>query len=218
MLPLLYEKKSLPDGKDPNRSKKNDSVTLRAVDTAFQDPWSDWQPRWSLNAKQKSHQTSDMADAHDWQETHSPTEPVSLRSGDGRTRHATQRRVTDAKLWDNMTTQQQDAALEIALAFEVMGRGLGYATSDWTRVPGGGGNAGEAHGRLINDYIGWTVACHKNKISHSMIIDILVYGFSCRALDRDRRVKTGTARQNLIEGLILYAKLRGWQKDDRRVD
>jgi len=205
MLPLLYERKSKPDGNDSSRNKK---------DTALQDPWSDWQPRWSLNAKQKS----PLPDAHDWQERHSPTKPVSLRSGDGSSRHSTQRRVTDAKLWENMTAQQQDAALEIALAFEVMGRGLGYATSDWTRVPGGGGNAGEAHGRLINDYIGWTVACQKHKVSHSMIIDILVYGFSCRALDSDRRVKTGAARQNLIEGLMLYVKLRGWHKDDRQLD
>ncbi len=66
------------------------------------------------------------------------------------------------------------------------------------------------HARLINAYVEWAKRCAKAKVSHSMIIDILSFGFSCRALDRDRRLGKGSSRQNLMEGLSLYCELRGW--------
>ena len=153
---------------------------------------------------------------HDRQESHSPTESVNLRVSAERHEVRCQRRIVDARLWDSMTPPQQDAALEIAKAYETMGRGLGYISSDWQRIPGSGrfaGNIADAHSRLINRYIDWTKACHKEKISHSMIIDILAFGFSCRALDRDRRQRSGTSRQNLLDGLTLYCRLQGWRPD-----
>jgi hypothetical protein len=111
-----------------------------------------------------------------------------------------------------MSSSQQDSALEIAFAFETMGRGLGYVSSNWARLPGAKGqnNIAESQARLINDYVGWTRECHKAKISHAMIIDVLVFGFSCAHLDRDRRVRNGTSRQNLLSGLSLYCKMKGW--------
>jgi hypothetical protein len=151
---------------------------------------------------------------HDQQETHSPTEGVSLKISAERQQVRCQRRIVDARLWDAMTPVQQDAALEIARAYETMGRGLGYAASDWARIPGGSGshNMAEAQSRLVNFYIDWTKACHKNAVSHALIIDVLVFGFSCRAVDRDRRQRAGTCRQNLMQGLTLYGQLQGWTR------
>lgn len=160
------------------------------------DPWEGWQPGWKV------------ADVHTHQEQHAPTRPVFLRG----VSEAPRQRIVDARLWEAMTSAQQDAALQIALAFETMGRGLGYVISNWQRIPGCRGqvNAAEAHGRLIRGYIDWTKACHKRKISHAMIVDILVFGFSCRAQDKERRQRRGTARENLLDGLSLYCEMKGW--------
>ena len=149
----------------------------------FSDPWEDWKPQWGKKKSKKD------ATPHDFQESHSPTEGVSLKIAADRQISNSQRRIVDARLWDAMEPLQQQAAIEIALAFETMGRGLGYITSDWQRVPGANGpsTVGEAHSRLINSYIDWTKRCHKENVSHSMVIDILAFGFSCRALEPDGR-------------------------------
>ena len=166
----------------------------------FDDPWRDWQPQWQGRAP------------HALQEKHAPTEPVRLR-GQTRDQDSCQRRIVDARLWEALDGAQQDAALAIAFAFEAMSKGLGFATSNWQRVPGARNPMGVAngHARLTGTYVEWTEACHKAGVSHSMVIDILCFGITCRALDRDRRVRAGTSRQNLIEGLALYARLRGWK-------
>jgi len=169
------------------------------------DDWDSWKPDWRKRAR----------GPHALQERHSPTQNVALHVTNARSKDAHRRRIVDARLWDAMSQAQQSAALEIARAFEMMGKGLGYATSNWERIPGckGAHNAVEMHGRFISAYVDWTKRCHKEGVSHSMIIDILVYGFSCRALDRDRRVKAGEARKNLMEGLSVYCEMKGWPRD-----
>jgi len=166
------------------------------------DPWQDWGPQWR-----------DQRSPHTRQEHLSPTETVDIRAPGERDQRQNRRRIVDARLWDAMDAEQQRAALEIVMAFQSMSRGLGYASSDWTRLPGGRGiNAGDLQARLMHDYIDWTKRCHKESVSHSMVIDVLVYGFTCQMIDRDRRVRTGTTRKNLMDGLTLYAEIRGWKK------
>lgn len=170
--------------------------------TADVDPWHDWRPHWGKGDKNPS--------PHSLQESHHPTEAVHVRSGRGRDEYRTQRRLLDARLWDSLTPAQQDAAIAIAWAFEAMSRGLGFAASDWRRIPGSRGAGLQDQGRLHGIYIDWTRACMRAGVSHSMIIDVLCFGISCTALDRDRRVRSGSSRHNLGEGLTLYARLRGW--------
>lgn len=173
-----------------------------AARNLFSDPWADWRPMWSEKGKTP----------HDLQERHSPTQTVAVRIPADKQTRKNQRRIVDARLWEAMSASQQQAAIEIALAYETMGRGLGYVISDWKRIPGARGlsNVADAHSRLINAYIDWTKYCHKSGVSHSMIIDVLVFGFSCKALDRERRVRAGTSRENLLAGLSLYSRLKGW--------
>lgn len=174
--------------------------------SGWQDPWAEWRPQWT--AKKSPEKT-----VHDHQEKHSPTEPVTLRHAGHKTQHQGYQRIVDARLWESMTGAQQDAALHIALAFETMGRGLGYVSSNWERIPGctGQGNASENHARLIHGYVEWARRCQKEKISHGMVIDILAFGFSCRRVDQDRRMRSGSARRNLLQGLTLYCLLQGWR-------
>jgi hypothetical protein len=170
------------------------------------DPWADWKPVWN-----------DTSLPHSRQEKHSPTVPVKTvrTTVSAVSQPQTQRRIVDARLWAALTPAQQTSALEIALAFETLGRGLGYIASDWKRIPGcrGQSNAADAHARLVNTYIDWTQRCQRKKVSHAMIVDVLVFGFSCRQVDRDRRQRTGTARKNLVDGLCLYCALKGWPEN-----
>lgn len=174
---------------------------------ADHDPWAGWRPEWQNAKKPRS---TDAQSVHAHQEKIAPTEALRLRGT--QEDNAARRRIVDARLWDAMSPAQQDAALQIAEAFETMGRGLGYVSSDWQRIPGAGGpgGAGAAHSRLIHGYVEWTKQCHREKISHAMMIDILVFGFSCRQQDRDRRLRSGSARKNLMDGLTLYCLLQGW--------
>lgn len=178
--------------------------SLSSRTPSSQDPWHDWQPQWHDRAQTP----------HRLQEQHSPTVPVSVRVSAGREDYACQRRLLDARLWDSLPREAQDAAVDIAMAYEALTKGLGAATSNWARVPGPRNLGGVAHtyGRLSGTYMDWARACQHEGISHSMVIDVLCMGISCSALDRDRRVRKGTARQNLHDGLMLYALSCGWIK------
>lgn len=168
-----------------------------------QDPWADWRPSWT--GKNRTPQ--------DLQERHSPTEQMNVRVTPERQQHQSQRRIVDGRLWESMTAVQQDAAIAIATSFDMMGRGMGYVLSNWQRIPGcrGSANVTEAHARMIKAYIEWAQKCAPRKISHSMVVDVLCFGFSCRMIDRDRRLKTGSTRGNLMQGLSLYCELMGWE-------
>lgn len=175
-----------------------------------QDPWSDWKPVWT--GKKRLSKTPGLMTPQDVQERHSPTEPVSVRLTAERQTHGSQRRIVDGRLWDAMTPIEQDAAIAIAASFDMMGRGMGYVLSNWQRIPGCGGqsNISEAHARMMRFYMEWAQACTRKKISHSMVADVLCFGFSCRMIDRDRRLRTGATRENLLRGVRLYCDLRGW--------
>jgi hypothetical protein len=167
----------------------------------FGDPWESWKPSWEGGVT-----------PHTLQERHSPSISVSPQAPQGRTAERRQRRITDARLWEAMSPSQQDAALEIAHVFESLSRGIGFAVSDWTRPPSmrGSANPAEIHARLLNGYLEWTLRCRKEGVSHSLIIDVLVFGFSCQALDSDRHVRKGSTKSNLLRGLGLYCHVRGW--------
>lgn len=151
---------------------------------------------------------------HAQQERHSPTQSVLLRLSGGRAVQEGRRRVVDARLWEAMTPAQQDAAVEIVFSFQAMSRGLGFAQARLDRLPGGRGgrNPVEPQGAIVGSYVDWARACQAEKVSHAMIVDILVMGLSLSQCDRERRTRKGAARANLMAGLDIYARARGWQK------
>ena len=173
------------------------------VNPMFIDPWQGWNPCW----------TEAELTPQDWQETHSPSENTQVKLPEQKNSQAVNRRIVDARLWESMTADQQSAAIKINLAFEMMSRGMGYAQSNWQRIPGckSASNIGEAHARMINVYIAWAKECAVKKISHSMAVDVLCFGFSCQMIDCDRRLRKGSTRCNLLAGLTLYCELRGWK-------
>jgi hypothetical protein len=196
----------------PRKSKKKPPKSAKPPTLAAElsDPWRDWQPQWQ--AKTRHTPTTPSDSPHDLQECHAPTQPVRISTSGARSQTVCRRRIVDARLWESFDDLQQQAAIEIAATFERLNRGLGFASSDWQRLPGSRQAGGDGHTLLVGPYIDWTKACAREKISHSMTIDILCFGISCTALDRDRRVRAGTSRSNLMSALTLYAKLRGWHR------
>jgi len=157
------------------------------------DNWREWKPQW----------TGENKTPHDLQEKQAP----SVAQPDG-----SHRRIVDARLWNSLAPLQQEAAMLIAASFDLVTSGNGYATSNWQRLPGsrGSGNISEARARLINIYFDWARKCQERKISHAMIVDVLSFGHACRTVDRNRRLKNGSAKINLLRGLSLYCEMRGW--------
>lgn len=155
--------------------------------------WKEWNPIW----------TNKNLTPYDFQEKHSPTTKI---------KNNLKARITDIRLWNSISSAQQDAALEIASSFETLTKGIGYISVNWNKIPGTktSYNISELHAELINIYMQWGKKCIKQNISHSMIIDILCYGLSCSASDKQRRIRKGSSKINLIEGLEVYCKMRGW--------
>lgn len=186
------------DTKPPKKS-----VTPQRADIPL-DPWQDWQPQW--------HDRDGKVTPHTIQERQAPTETVIIYHPGHAEEQRCQRRLLDARLWESLDPTLQAAATEIAYAYESLSKGLGFSTSNWERVPGARNPAAAAnsHARINGAYFDWANACHGAEISHTMVIDVLCFGIACKALDRDRRVRTGNSRANLIGGLELYAHLQGW--------
>jgi hypothetical protein len=196
--------------------KPDKNKPLSTPPDSFFDPWTDWKPQWNNTKKTPKKDQKKIKKVeetpHSLQERHSPTQASLIRLTPERHAQNNQRRIVDARLWEAMTPMQQDAAIEIALGCESMGRGMGFAQTDLQRIPGSRGqnNVGEFHGRLINTYIEWTKLCHRRKVSHAMILDVLVFGIPLAQCDRDRRVRKGSSRKNLLDGLNLYCEIRRW--------
>ena len=112
----------------PPKPSQNSFAQEKTADG--QDPWADWAPQWEGTTP------------HARQERRAPTRRAAETDA--------RRRIVDARLWEAMSSSEQVAAAAIAFSFERMSRGIGFASSDWTRVPGarGPGNATEEEARL----------------------------------------------------------------------
>lgn len=171
------------------------------------DDWTGWKPEWSKNNKNKTRKSP-----HDFQEHHSPTKSVRLKENPAQAATRHQQRIVDARLWKAMSPFQQNAALALEHAFHQMSKGLGYRTSAPHKL-----NFGKAHhsendrdGEIIAFYFQWAEACKQEDLHHSAAIDVLVYGQSCRQVDRNRRVRNGWSKKNLLACLNIYCAMRGW--------
>ncbi len=188
------------------QTKSKNTIETKSNDSS-DDQWEDWVPKIHLKRGKKT--------PHCFQEKHSKTKKVVISDADnGRDIHC-HRRILDSRLWDGLEVIQQDAAISIEKSFRLLSSGTGYSKSDLTKIGQAsfidrGLNDTEFHAEITNRYIEWTKLCLENRISHAIILDVLVFGKSLSLIDCERRVRKGTAKLNLIEGLDLYCKIRGW--------
>lgn len=125
-------------------------------------------------------------------------------------------KLTCKTVWESLSRNQQKAALEISRAYELSTKDVGFTTSNWTGMPssGRGSDLSDFHAMCIRGLNEWMDECRVEKIRHSLVIDVLVFGFSMRSVDQAIGAKTGTTRKTLVDGLSLYCKLRGWDPND----
>ncbi len=157
--------------------------------------------------------TNNNSTPHDFQENHSPTEKSSIMLPNSKKPETRQRRIVDNRLWNSMSTIQQNAAIAISVSFEMMDSGIGYSTCNWERTQGSTNpdhNASDRHIKMIEAYTRWANKCLSKKISHTMILDVLCFGKSCRSIDTARRIRNGTTKNNLMKGLDLFCAMKGW--------
>lgn len=149
-----------------------------------------------------------------WQEKHSPTEDVKVRyRQDGRTRIDViqcRRRVLEARLWDGLHPSLQDAAEAIERGFSLVTRGMGHKPPSYGLGSGGKAGYSDRDVSAIEDYWAWAKEAQRQRIDHAGIILILVQGVSLAGLDAARRKRKGYAKAELMEGLNLFCRQRGW--------
>ncbi len=168
-----------------------------------------WAPKWTKTSKRDDIPKT----THDAQERHSPTMSASLlKPGDSQRSHH-RRRILDARLWGALSDNQQNAALMIDTSYHAISKGLGYRSSapHLERIQSSARHEMNDHqASLIALYVDWAKHCTREGLMHAACVDILIFGKSCAAVDRDRKVRKGWAKQNLIDCLTEYCLLRGW--------
>ena len=156
----------------------------------------------------------------DWQEQHSPTEAVEVRFNQARRVYVElcRRRALDARLLDDMTSEQLIACQRIVDGFQAIVGPVQAKTASLERIDGDRGPDADhtrRHG-LIANYRGWAKRCHIERLYPHWAVEILAMGKTCAEVDAERRCRKGTARDNLFECLSVYCRMKGWSGPHRR--
>lgn len=174
----------------------------KLINSVDQINWADWTPVWTIKPKSKGHKKPQTP--HDFQEIHSPTKTYSK---------TTRQRIIDARLWNALSPTAQEAAIRIERACHLLNKGLGFRISAPHRERLSGTSRPQTddfQNHLTDFYMKWARACQTEDISHAAALDILVFGKSCSAVDKARRIRKGWTRNNLDQALGLYCTLKGW--------
>lgn len=158
---------------------------------------------------------ADWMNPEAWQSMHSPTEDVMVRYRQEGKRtieiRQCRRRLTDARLWDGLTHEQQQAASDIEFGYRVITHGLGVKLQSFERRDKSHNAGGSGHAAaLSSDYIAWAKAAQLDRIDHAAIMLVLAEGMAPSRVDTSRRRRRGYTRGQLIDGLNLYCKQQGW--------
>jgi len=148
---------------------------------------------------------------HDWQEGHSPTEFVKVRISEQRTTILCRRRKTDARLIDSLTAWEQDAAGMIYAGYVALIGPVGYKVQSFERRDPSIDHALDRRTDLIERFRQWSKQAQKDRINVPAVLDVVADGRGLREVDIQRRKRNGWARENLLDGLRLYCRQRGWQ-------
>lgn len=119
-----------------------------------------------------------------------------------RTAKARLRSKPDKRLFDSMEPHHEVAFMRIKAAHMLLTRGMGFSTM---RLDGGSSGTGpgavEAGATLMAHYRAWRDLCKARHISGLMAEDVIVAGFSLNESDTERKMRKGTAKDNLFKCL-----------------
>jgi len=155
-----------------------------------------------------------------WQEKHSPTEDVKVRyRQEGLKRIEViqcRRRVLEARLWDGLHPSLQDAAVAIERGFSLVTRGMGHKPPVYELRGSGKGDFSDWDSEAMAEYWAWALEAQRQRIDHAAIILVLVEGMALAAVDAARKKRKGYAKEQLLDGLNLFCRMRGWPTQPQR--
>ncbi|MGI9489079.1 MAG: hypothetical protein ACR2RF_24980 [Geminicoccaceae bacterium] len=123
------------------------------------------------------------------------------------------RRIVDARLFDSLGYRHEDAAQAIHDGFRAITEGLHYKPAAFERLDRSPGTVVRVRDYLTDctrHFWRWGQEMQCYRLPTAPILDVFVFGFSCREVDRDRRKRNGWTKSIIDEGLGLYCKERGW--------
>ncbi len=100
-------------------------------------------------------------------------------------------------------------AEKIALGFQFRTSGIGLRTQSYSGQQGGEQVQEHWQLDLMRAFTEWADTLRPEGLSLSATLDILIFGKSCRQVDRGRRKRNGYAKANLLACLERYGKLFG---------
>jgi len=131
----------------------------------------------------------------------------SARSNPSARMRTSNGRAGEPRLFALLTEDQIRIAERIARGFHLRTAGLGMRTQTYRWQPTSTGNAEDWQFDLMRRFTLWAVAVQEAGLSLAAVLDVLVFGNSCRAVDRARRKRNGYVRAQIMEALELYEKL-----------
>jgi hypothetical protein len=151
----------------------------------------------------------------DWQEAHSPTEPVEIvthYNAQGRqVREQGRMRKTEARLWAILDTEQREAVQRIAKGAEYISGRMHRFRPQWVRIAAGHGEPNDPRG-LERAYLQWVRECEAEKVSTIPTLAVWRDGDTLTAVARRLRVHRIRARWHMTESLDIYCRMIGIKK------
>lgn len=165
----------------------------------------------------RNHETLGLVDSLDYQERHSPTliEEIKIKvpGGERVTRERVRRRSADAAMWGGVNSTQASAAECIATGFQIITNGLS-ARGQLFEKRYGRGDPGKSE-ELLRYYHKWASLCVREGVNVDMLLELIVSGRGYWETDRLYGRRRGTAKENFLNGLRVYIRLRRWKEREK---
>ena len=110
--------------------------------------------------------------------------------------------------WRSFSVTQVRNAQFIYAGFQRIYASSGVRTQNYSFMPRAQNNNSERSTRAEELFSKWARKGWEVDISVTAILEVLVFGYSCREIDQRHQKRKGFAKQNLIAGLELYEELR----------
>lgn len=128
--------------------------------------------------------------------------------------HMGVRRKADVKLFANWTPGMEAAAQHIRVGYCAITEGLQFKPAAWERLDVCHATSAKTRDHISDCetwYWRWAAEMTRFRMPMAPILDVIVFGHSCRLVDEARRKRNGWTKSVIDEGLGLYCKERGWR-------
>lgn len=118
------------------------------------------------------------------------------------------RRKSSTQLFSTLDETDIRAAHMIARGFQLRTTGMGFRTQSFSTMPKSSHDHENWQFGLMQLFMSWAVAVQREGLSMAAALDILVFGKSCRATDKERKKRNGFAKKNLLACLDMYKNIK----------